>query len=103
MEAAKKGAVAILIRSVGTSSDRFAHTGVMRYEAEVPRIPPPPPGDTGRALSDADAPGMDRLELARAYLDLGDQESARQLLGELVVTGGLEARQQATRLLREMG
>ena len=71
--------------------------------AEVPRIPPPPPGDTGRALSDADAPGMDRLELARAYLDLGDQESARQLLGELVVTGGLEARQQATRLLREMG
>lgn len=56
-----------------------------------------------RALGGDDAPGMERLELARAYLDLGDQDSARQLLGELQVNGSLEARQQATRLLRELG
>ena len=54
-------------------------------------------------VADTEVPGMDRLELARAYLDLGDHDSARQLLGELTVNGGLEARQQATRLLRELG
>lgn len=44
----------------------------------------------------------ERLELARAYLDLGDHASARQLLGELVVSGDHASRQQATRLLREL-
>lgn len=44
----------------------------------------------------------ERLELARAYLDLGDLASARQLLGEIVVNGDLAARQQATRMLREL-
>lgn len=40
-EAAKKGAVASLIRSVGTSDSRFPHTGAMRYDpdASVPKIP----------------------------------------------------------------
>lgn len=44
----------------------------------------------------------ERLELARAYLDLGDLASARQLLGEIVITGDLASRQQATRMLREI-
>ncbi|WP_341503055.1 M28 family peptidase [Gallaecimonas sp. GXIMD4217] len=39
IEAAKKGAQAILIRSVGTGPHRFAHTGTMKYEEGVPRIP----------------------------------------------------------------
>lgn len=39
VEAAKQGAKAIIIRSVGTSSNRFAHTGIMRYQDDVPRIP----------------------------------------------------------------
>ena len=47
-------------------------------------------------------PGQERLELARAYMDLGDHESARQLLGEVAVTGDLAARQQAARMLREL-
>jgi len=38
-EAARKGAVALLIRSVGTDSDRLAHTGMMRYEDGVAKIP----------------------------------------------------------------
>lgn len=52
---------------------------------------------------ETDAPGLERLELARAYLDLGDQESARQLLGELVIGGSPAAREQAARLLRDIG
>jgi hypothetical protein len=39
VEAAKKGAVAIVIRSIGTNHDRMAHTGMMRYEEDVPKIP----------------------------------------------------------------
>ncbi|MCA1897142.1 M28 family metallopeptidase [Shewanella putrefaciens] len=37
--AAEKGAVAIIIRSIGTDHDRMAHTGVMRYQDGVPKIP----------------------------------------------------------------
>ncbi|MCL1051227.1 M20/M25/M40 family metallo-hydrolase [Shewanella abyssi] len=37
--AAKKGAVAVMIRSIGTDHDRMAHTGMMRYEDGVTRIP----------------------------------------------------------------
>lgn len=37
--AAKHGAVGLLIRSVGTDSHRFPHTGVMTYLDGVPRIP----------------------------------------------------------------
>ncbi|WP_157476724.1 FimV/HubP family polar landmark protein [Lysobacter sp. Root690] len=47
-------------------------------------------------------PGQERIELARAYLDLGDQSSARQLLGEVLINGDHAARQQAARLLREI-
>lgn len=48
VEAAKKGAVAVVIRSISTNSDRFAHTGTMRYAEGVPRIP-------AAALSNPDA------------------------------------------------
>jgi len=46
--AAPKGAVAVLIRSAGTSHHRFAHTGGMRYPEGVEKIP-------AAALSNADA------------------------------------------------
>lgn len=39
VEAAKLGAKAIIIRSVGTSNNRFAHTGKMTYEESVDKIP----------------------------------------------------------------
>lgn len=50
----------------------------------------------------ATQPGQERLELARAYIDLGDHESARQLLSEVVINGDLMARQQASRMLQEL-
>jgi len=39
IEAAKKGAIALVIRSVGTDSHRLPHTGMMRYEDKVNKIP----------------------------------------------------------------
>lgn len=50
----------------------------------------------------ANQPGQERLELARAYLDLGDRDSARQLLSEVVINGDLAARQRASRMLQEL-
>ena len=46
--AARKGAVAYLLRSVGTDSDRLPHTGTMRYEEGVRQI-------AAAALSNPDA------------------------------------------------
>ena len=45
------------------------------------------------------AEGSGRIELARAYLDLGDLDTARELLHEVVRAGDPEARLEANRLL----
>jgi pilus assembly protein FimV len=47
--------------------------------------------------------GRERLELAIAYLDLGDMETARDLLNEVVAGGDTAARDEASQLLRELG
>ncbi len=39
VEAARRGAVAVAIRSIGTDADRVAHTGAMRYDPQVAQIP----------------------------------------------------------------
>jgi carboxypeptidase Q len=39
IEAGKRGAVAVAIRSIGTDRDRLPHTGAMRYQIDVPSIP----------------------------------------------------------------
>ena len=52
--AAGKGAVGYLIRSVGTDSHRFPHTGSLRYQEEMPRIP-------ALALSNPDADQIERI------------------------------------------
>jgi len=46
--AAEKGAIALIMRSVGTDNNRIAHTGVMRYKDKVKKIP-------AAALSNPDA------------------------------------------------
>jgi carboxypeptidase Q len=53
-ESAKKGAVAIIIRSVGTDSHRFPHTGMMTYEEGVAKIPT-------AAMSNSDADMVVRM------------------------------------------
>ena len=49
------------------------------------------------------AGGAERLELARAYIDLGDQESARNLLAEVLADSDAAVRERAERMLRELG
>lgn len=51
-EAAKRGASAVVIRSVGTDSHRFPHTGQMRYAEGLPKIP----------IAALSAPDADQLE-----------------------------------------
>jgi carboxypeptidase Q len=53
-EAAKKGAVALIIRSIGTDSHRVPHTGMMRYQEGVKQIP-------AAALSNPDADLLERI------------------------------------------
>jgi len=55
IEAAKRGAIALVIRSVGTDQARFPHTGNMNYEAGVKKIP-------AAAVSNADADQLERLQ-----------------------------------------
>lgn len=52
--AAKKGAVAFIMRSVGTDTDRIGHTGMMRYEEGVAKIP-------AVALSNPDADLLENM------------------------------------------
>lgn len=71
-----------------------------------PPVRAAPAWHTGNAQRDLLDPATqaahERLELARAYLDLGDLAGARQLLGEIVINGDHAARQQAQRMLREL-
>ena len=39
IEAGRRGALAVVIRSIGTDQQRIAHTGTMRYDDEAARIP----------------------------------------------------------------
>jgi carboxypeptidase Q len=88
--AGRLGAVGLLIRSVGTDSNRLPHTGGMRYEKDAPQIP-------AAALSAPDADLLTRLVRrggpVRVRFTLGcrslpDAESAN-VIGE--VPGGERA------------
>ncbi len=84
IEAAKAGAVASLIRSVGTADFRLPHTGMMRYEKGVERIP-------HAAISSEDADLIARLvgrgkrvrvRMRLSCRDAGEVPSAN-VIGEL--------------------
>lgn len=84
-EAGKRGALAVVIRSVGTDSHRFPHTGVMRYDEAVAPIP------IG-ALSAPDADQLERtlergqpvtLKLTMTPLQTADRPSGN-VIGEIV-------------------
>ena len=84
-DAAAKGAVALLIRSIGTDSDRFPHTGLTRYADGVPRIP-------AAALSNPDADLLSNMlrrgQPVRLRLDIdvgmtGANKTAFNVIGEI--------------------
>jgi carboxypeptidase Q len=97
VEAARLGAVASIVRSVGTLSARLVHTGGMTYDDQVERIP-------AAAVAAEDADLIHRLlasgETVRVHLRLGcrtlpEVESAnvvadlpgRERSGEIVLVG----------------
>lgn len=79
--AARKGAVAVLIRSVGTDSHRMPHTGMMRYAEDVPRIP-------AAALSVPDAEQLTRV-LERAEGPVRIHLTLRSRFEGAAVTGNV--------------
>ena len=72
VEAAKLGAQAVLIRSVGTDNSRFAHTGIMRYSDDVEKIP-------AGALSNADADTIEAMVLDGHTVTLDVDMRAKEL------------------------
>jgi pilus assembly protein FimV len=44
-----------------------------------------------------------RIELAKAYLAIGDLDGARSMLEEVLAEGGPTARSEASRILKEIG
>lgn len=47
-------------------------------------------------------PGLARIDLAKAYLDMGDRDTARSLLREVAALGDRSSRDEAIRLLRDL-
>lgn len=83
--AARKGAVGVLIRSIGTGASRFPHTGALRYDADAPKIPA-----AALAIPDAELlhrtiarDGVARVRLELGCRDLGEARSAN-VIGEVV-------------------
>ncbi len=83
--AAEKGAVGVLIRSLGTGNHRFPHTGATRYEEEIPKIPA-----AALAIPDAEIleTQMDSGRTVRFRLELGaqrfDDVMSANVVGEVV-------------------
>jgi Zn-dependent M28 family amino/carboxypeptidase len=83
-EAAKKGASALLIRSIGTDHDRMPHTGNQRYAEGARRIP-------AAALSNPDADLLSNMlrrgqpVTVRLDLDVGEAETVTSynVIGEI--------------------
>ena len=73
----------------------------LRSQAASAAAPATPPAPATATVPPSG--GAERLELARAYIDLGDQESARNLLSEVVVDADIAVRERAVRMLRELG
>lgn len=81
-EAARRGALAVIIRSVGTDSTRFAHAGNMSYAKDVPKKIP------AAAISNPDADQIERLHAAgqtvKLSLDLRPRAIANAPSGNVV-------------------
>lgn len=57
----------------------------------------------GRPDDPSEPSAVERLELAQAYLDLGDANNARRLLGEVMDSGDATARGVAAKMLQDIG
>jgi Zn-dependent M28 family amino/carboxypeptidase len=82
--AAEKGALALIMRSVGTDDNRVAHTGVMRYQEGVNKIP-------AAALSNPDADllvnQINRGQPVSFYLKLTSNSKPKTIITSANVIG----------------
>jgi len=66
----------------------------------------PAPSVTPAALPEMDMPTMSevgtKLDLARAYMDMGDPEGARSILDEVLAEGSVSQKQEARRLIESL-
>jgi pilus assembly protein FimV len=61
-------------------------------------------GEDEELVIAADSNGLStKLDLARAYLDMGDEDGARQILEEVIAEGGDEIKAEASALLERIG
>lgn len=107
---------AVSKRKPPSLADAFAPSATLPRESVVEPVTATPavrgepawharaPVDAGAAPSAAppSGEGAERLELARAFIDLGDQESARNLLAEVLADSDASVRESAERMLREL-
>ena len=90
IEAAKLGALAVVIRAVGSEDEDRPHTGGMRYQDGVPRIPAFAIGNlSADRLLDRYARGPLRLRLSSTAQCEGTAQSAN-VIGEITGRGALE-------------
>jgi pilus assembly protein FimV len=78
--------------------------------AEQPKVTADDQTDFGDAPQDGAIPGDatmtevgTKLDLARAYIDMGDPDGARSILNEVLDEGGDSQQQEANQLLEELG
>ncbi len=73
------------------------------WTAAPDRVGTMPPASPAPVRADENAPPARKVELARAYLDLGDESAARELLREAMEGRDPVAREIAARMMREIG
>lgn len=80
------------VKTTAAAAPAPAEAPKPRFVPQEPDLPPPP-----------QASGEQRMKLARAFLDIGDEHSAKELLRELLDGPDPALRNEAARLLRELG
>lgn len=76
MRAAKKGALAVLVRSVGSGRFRLAHTGITKHDDGTPQIPAAAvPAEDAELISDLAKQGPVEIHLVLTPRDLGAEQS----------------------------
>ncbi|XQW85527.1 M20/M25/M40 family metallo-hydrolase [Thalassotalea piscium] len=89
--AAQKGASAIIIRSVGTDNNRIAHTGIMRYQDGIKKIP-------AASISNPDADllvnQINRGKAVSLFLKLTPKTDEKQLAKSANVIGEITGSEQ---------
>lgn len=80
-----------------------AEAPVVEAEVAPAVVPVPTPAPASTPAAAPSAGGRERLELAIAYLDLGDTEAARALLGQVAAGDDPQAAAEAAQLLNELG